>query len=150
MEPSSIQKTQNLAPRTEWLAVALSGSLLCIVVWLYPELFLFRKTVVLQAWARGLPYSLHAGAYLGFVVLLPVALLAKSKRRLLGWYLAIVAIATLPASLYHHLAHPDSPWQLIGNCTADLLYATLMILSGALLAALAIRLLRGSLCPQSR
>ena len=99
MEPSSIQKTQNLAPRTEWLAVALSGSLLCIVVWLYPELFLFRKTVVLQAWARGLPYSLHAGAYLGFVVLLPVALLAKSKRRLLGWYLAIVAIATLPASL---------------------------------------------------
>ena len=143
-------QTKNPAQRTEWLAAALSGALLSIAVWLYPELFLFSKTVVLPAWAKGLPYGLYAGAYLAFVALLPIALLAMSKRRLLGWYLVLVAIATLPASLYHHLAHPDSPWQLIGNCTADLLYATLMILSGALLAALAIRLLRDSLCPQSR
>ena len=78
-----MQKTKNPAPRTEWLAVALSGTLLSIAVWIYPELFLFSKTVVLPAWARGLPYSLHAGAYLGFVVLLPVALLAALAIRLL-------------------------------------------------------------------
>ena len=129
----------------EIVGVALSLALLTAAIWYYPELFMFGKTLVLPAWAEALPSSLYAGAYLGFIALLPIALLSSSKRRLLGWYLPLVASAMLPASLYHHLAHPDSPWQLLGNCTADLLYATLMILSGPLLCALAIRLWRDSL-----
>ena len=142
--------SNNTSACRENAGLALSLALLTAAIWSYPELFMFSKTLMLPAWAKTLPGSLYAGGYLGFIALLPIALLAGSKRRLLGWYLPLVASAMLPASLYHHLAHPDSPWQLIGNCTADLLYATLMILSGALLAALAIRLLRGSLCPQSR
>ena len=103
---------------------------------------MFSKTLMLPAWAKTLPGSLYAGGYLGFIALLPIALLAGSKRRLLGWYLPLVASAMFPASLYHHLAHPDSPWQLLGNGAADLLYASLIILSGPLLCALAIRLWR--------
>ena len=142
-------QTKNPAQRTEWLAAALSGALLSIAVWLYPELFLFSKTVVLPAWAKGLPYGLYAGAYLAFVALLPIALLAMSKRRLLGWYLVLVAIATLPVSLVQHW-DPSASWlQTFGNCTADYLYATLMIVSCALLAALATRLLRDALWPRT-
>ena len=52
-------------------------------------------------------------------------------------YLVLVAIATLPVSLVQHW-DPSASWlQTFGNCTADYLYATLMIVSCALLAALA-------------
>ena len=132
----------NTSACRENAGLALSLALLTAAIWRYPELFMFSKTLMLPAWAKALPGSLYAGGYLGFIALLPIALLAGSKRRLLGWYLPLVASAMLPASLYHHLAHPDSPWQLLGNCAADLLYASLIILSGPLLCALAIRLWR--------
>ena len=135
----------NTSACRENAGLAFSLALLTAAIWSYPELFMFSKTLMLPAWAEALPGSLYAGGYLGFIALLPIALLAGSKRRLLGWYLPLVASAMIPASLYHHLAHPDSPWQLLGNCTADLLYATLIILSGPLLCALAIRLWRDSL-----
>ena len=132
----------NTSACRENAGLAFSLALLTAAIWSYPELFMFSKTLMLPAWAKTLPGSLYAGGYLGFIALLPIALLAGSKRRLLGWYLPLVASAMIPASLYHHLAHPDSPWQLLGNCAADLLYASLIILSGPLLCALAIRLWR--------
>ena len=134
--------SNNTSACRENAGLALSLALLTAAIWSYPELFMFSKTLALPAWAKALPGSLYAGGYLGFIALLPIALLAGSKRRLLGWYLPLVASAMFPASLYHHLAHPDSPWQLLGNCAADLLYASLIILSGPLLCALAIRLWR--------
>ena len=134
--------SNNTSACRENAGLALSLALLTAAIWSYPELFMFSKTLMLPAWAKALPGSLYAGGYLGFIALLPIALLAGSKRRLLGWYLPLVASAMFPASLYHHLAHPDSPWQLLGNCAADLLYASLIILSGPLLCALAIRLWR--------
>ena len=134
--------SNNTSACRENAGLALSLALLTAAIWSYPELFMFSKTLMLPAWAKTLPGSLYAGGYLGFIALLPIALLAGSKRRLLGWYLPLVASAMFPASLYHHLAHPDSPWQLLGNCAADLLYASLIILSGPLLCALAIRLWR--------
>ena len=134
--------SNNTSACRENAGLAFSLALLTAAIWSYPELFMFSKTLMLPAWAKTLPGSLYAGGYLGFIALLPIALLAGSKRRLLGWYLPLVASAMLPASLYHHLAHPDSPWQLLGNCAADLLYASLIILSGPQLCALAIRLWR--------
>ena len=131
----------------EKAAFTLSLCLLTAEIWSYPELFLFGKTLVLPEWAKALPGSLYAGAYLGLVALLPIALLASSKRRLVGYYLPLVAGVIIPASLYRHLAHPDTLWPLLGNCAADLLYASLIILSGPLLALLAIRLLREASAP---
>ena len=53
-----------------------------------------------------------------------------------------LSLALLTAAIW---CYPESPWQRLGNCTADLLYASLIILSGPLLCTLAIRLWRDSL-----
>ena len=137
----------NTSACRENAGLALSLALLTAAIWSYPELFMFSKTLALPAWAKALPGSLYAGAYLGLVALLPIALLASSKRRLVGYYLPLVAGVIIPASLYRHLAHPDTLWPLLGNCAADLLYASLIILSGPLLVLLAIRLLREASAP---
>lgn len=80
------------------LALALSAIPLAIVMFVWPELFLWSKVVHLPSWAELLPTPIFAGAYVSLLCLLPAAFLADSfagAKRALLMAVAITPVAAV-------------------------------------------------------
>lgn len=122
----------------ESFALLLSCVLLSISALAYPDLFLFNKVVHLPGWADSLPYSMFAGSYIALLALLPISLCARSKVRLLGYYL-VAALATVgPASLVRHV--DDGLWMTVVNILFHYAFAMAFYLSVPMALWMALRI----------
>lgn len=134
MHSRAIQKLANSA--VFWTALSLVLLVAAMLAW--PELFVFRKYVMLPAWTQYLPTPGHAGAYLSTLALLPVAWGVRELPRATGATLAVIAVAPFVA-MWVYAAYV--PWNLALLVNFAFNYAFMMAtrLIAPALALLALR-----------
>jgi hypothetical protein len=117
---------------------ALSFVLLVGAMLVWPELFVFRKYLMLPAWTQYLPTPGHAGAYLATLALVPAAWGVRSLPRATGATLAVIAAAPLVA-MWVYAAYV--PWDIALVFSFAYNYAFMMAtrLAAPALALLALR-----------
>jgi len=117
-----------------WTAVSLA--MLTVMAWAWPELFVFRKFLMLPEWATLLPAPGHAGVYLSTLAL---AFVAWGTREFLLAVISTFGVCLVASAIVVCVDALNQPWDvwLLFNSAFNyvfVLFARLIVPALALLA----------------